>query len=70
MTDIEQLNTIRSQTFQQLVDLRANPKPSYEIDGQRVSWDNYIATLERTISWCDKKLSAYAPYEIRSEGFT
>ena len=70
MSDTTQLQTIRSQTLQQLADLRANPKPSYELDGQRVDWESYVQSLEQTLDWCDRKLNAYAPFEIRSEAGT
>ena len=45
MTDREQIELIRSQTLAQLVDLRANPKPTYSIDGQTVSWTDYVRSL-------------------------
>jgi hypothetical protein len=69
-SDLTQLQTIKSQTLQQLVDLRANPKPSYTIDGQSVSWDSYVESLQRTVDWCDEKLAGVDPFEVRSQGFT
>ena len=70
MTDQQQLETIKSLALAQLVELRAAPKPTYTLDGQTVSWESYIASLERTIDWCDRKLATVAPFEIRSEGTT
>ncbi|MCE9555209.1 MAG: hypothetical protein K8T91_17810 [Planctomycetes bacterium] len=70
MTDQQQLETIKSLALAQLAELRAVPKPTYTLDGQTVSWESYAASLERTIDWCDQKLAALAPYEIRSEGIT
>jgi hypothetical protein len=70
MTDQQQLETIKSLALAQLAELRAVPKPTYTLDGQAVSWESYVASLERTIDWCDQKLAALAPYEIRSEGTT
>jgi len=67
-TDREQIESIKAQALQQLADLRANPKPSYSIDGQNVAWDAYLASLERTVDWCDRKLAGYEPYEIASRG--
>ncbi len=69
-TDREQLVTIRRQTLAQLVDLRANPKPTYAIDGQKVSWESYARSLQETVDWCDAKLSESEPFETRSQGFT
>lgn len=34
MTDSEQIQSIRTQTLAQLAALRADPKPSYWLDGQ------------------------------------
>lgn len=68
-TDMEQLQTIRAQALQQLVDLRAAPKPTYAIDGQQVTWESYAESLQRTIDWCDDKLAGWEPFEQRSQGF-
>ncbi len=70
MTDIEQIQSIRSQTLAQLDALRAAPKPSYWIDGQRVQWQEYADSLQRTVDWCDQRLVDYAPFEIHSQGMT
>ena len=69
-SDIEQIETIRTQTLAQLVELRASPKPSYSVDGQQVSWTEYVRSLQETIEWCDIKLAGYRPFEFRSQGMT
>ncbi len=70
MNEIEQLQTIKNLCLQQMADLRAEPKPSYELDGQRVSWDNYYRSLQSTIDWCDRKLLGLEACEITSVGVT
>jgi len=70
MNDIEQLQTIRSRALAQLAELRTNPKPSYSVDGQQVAWESYIASLERTVDWCDAKLAGGEPFEIQSQGYS
>jgi hypothetical protein len=70
MTDVEQIQSIRSQTLAQLIELRANPKPSYWIDGQRVHWQEYADSLQRAVDWCDQKLVDYQPFEVRSQAVT
>ena len=70
MTDQQQIESIRSQTLAQLVDLRANPKPTYSIDGQTVSWTDYVRSLEETVDWCDAKLIGLAPFEVQSQATT
>jgi len=69
-TEAQQVATIRSLTFAQLEQLRANPKPSYSIDGQRVSWTEYVESLQQTVDWCDRKLAGYEPFEYQSQGTT
>jgi hypothetical protein len=69
-TDVEQIELIRTQTLAQLAELRAVPKPSYSIDGQEVSWTEYVRSLQETIEWCDAKLAGYQPFEFRSQGMT
>lgn len=70
MTEIEQIHSIRDQSLAQLDELRANPKPTYWLDGQRVHWEQYAESLQRTIDWCDQKLAVYEPFEVRSQGVT
>ena len=57
MNDIQQIQSIRSQTLSQLEELRADPKPTYWLDGQRVHWEPYAESLQRTVDWCDQKLA-------------
>ena len=60
-------NTIRSQTLSIIAEVTANPKPTYSIDGQAVSWTEYLAQLQKTISWCDDMLAREdGPVEVVS----
>ena len=68
--DLEQLQTIRSQTLALIADITANPKPSYMLDGQSISWGDYLAKLRVTVDWCERKLAGEEPFEIRSRGIT
>jgi hypothetical protein len=70
MTEIERIQSIRSQTLTQLDTLRAEPKPTYWIDGQRIHWQEYVDSLQRTVDWCDHKLAEYAPFEVRSQAMS
>ena len=69
-SDLEQLQTVRSQTLAILADVTANPKPSYTLDGQTVSWGDYLAKLRATVDWCERKLAGCEPFEIHSRGTT
>lgn len=70
MADIEQVRSIRIQTLAQLDEIRATPKPTYWIDGQRVHWQEYIDSLQKTVDWCDQKLVEAEPFEVRSQAGT
>ncbi len=69
-SDLEQLQAIKSQTLAIIAELTANPKPTYYLDGQTVSWNDYLATLQATVDWCERKLAGEEPFEIHSQGMT
>ena len=69
-SDLEQIRTIKSQTLAIMAELTANPKPTYYLDGQTVSWNDYLARLQATVDWCERKLAGEEPFEIRSQGMT
>lgn len=58
------IRTIRSQTLTLITEITVQPKPSYSIDGQTVSWTDYLAQLQKTVDWCDRQLAAEEPVEI------
>jgi hypothetical protein len=69
-SDLEQIQTIKSQTLAVIAQVTAAPKPTYEIDGQSVSWNAYLRRLQLTVDWCDEKLAAYQPFEVQSRACT
>lgn len=68
MADREQIEEIKQLTLAQIKEVRSNTKPTYWIDGQRVHWEQYVESLQRTVDWCDQKLTDGEPFEIVSEG--
>ncbi len=70
MADADVIKTIKSQTLSLISDMTANPKPSYSLDGQRISWHEYLAQLQRTVDWCDRQLAGEDPFEVHSTGYT
>jgi hypothetical protein len=70
MSDVEMLAVIRSQTLQLIADVTAAPKPTYFVDGQSVSWESYLAQLQRTVEWCDRRLNDAEPFEFATRGGT
>jgi len=69
-SDLEQIQTIKSQTLAIIAELTAQPKPTYYIDNQTVSWSDYLARLQETVDWCERKLAGQEPFEIHSQGIT
>jgi len=69
-TDLEQLQTIRSQTLARIAEITAQPKPTYDLDGQSVGWAEYLARLQDAVDWCERKLAGEEPFEIQSQGIT
>jgi hypothetical protein len=70
MADADMVRTIKSQTLSLIADITASPKPSYSLDGQSISWNDYLAQLQRTVEWCDAQLAGEEPFEIHSTGYT
>ncbi len=69
-SDFEQIQAIKSQTLARIAELTAQPKPTYYLDGQSVSWNKYLARLQATVDWCDRQLAGQEPIEIHSQGIT
>jgi len=68
--DIQQIEAIRSQTIVQIQSLLATVGPTILVNGVDVVWAPLLASLQRTLDWCDGKLAEYQPYEVRSCGGT
>jgi hypothetical protein len=68
-TDAEQIATIKSQALANLVAITATPKPSYDIDGQEVSWTEYHDMLQKQVAWADTQLAGETPLEQHTVGF-
>lgn len=69
-SDLEQLQTIRSQALASIAEITANPKPSYTVDGQSVSWNSYLRRLRQTVDWCERKINGEQPFELRTQATT
>lgn len=68
--DIEQIALIKTQTLARIVEITAEPKPTYQIDGQSVEWGDYLNQLQKTIAWCNAQLAAHSPVEVQSQAYT
>jgi len=69
-SDSQQIATIKTQTLARIAEITAEPKPNYDLDGQRIAWGDYLARLRATVDWCNEKLAGESPFEIRSQGYS
>jgi len=69
-TDLENLKTAYSNVCQQLADVTANAKPTYNIDGQNVSWGDHFRNLMQAKDELAKAITDQEPYEEHHYGFT
>lgn len=67
-TDAENLATTKSNMLATLASITANPKPTYSIDGQTVSWTEYQKFLLESIERINTLLNSEGPYEEISIG--
>jgi len=70
MNDAATIENIKSQTLARIAEITAQPKPTYQVDGQSVAWGDYLAQLQRTVDWCNATLAGERPLEVRSQGYT
>jgi hypothetical protein len=68
--DLEQIETIRGLALDQMQVLLGNEQPTVTVNDEEVAWAPWLAALERTVDWCDRKLGEYDPYEVRTRGET
>jgi hypothetical protein len=69
--DAEQIATIRSNLLTALATESANPKPSYNIDGQQVDWNGYrTAILGQIMALNNLQAAAVGAFEELGEATT
>ena len=66
MSLMEQIKSIRGLALGQMETLLGNSAPTITVNGEEVPWPPLLASLERTIDWCDRKLGEYEPYEVQT----
>jgi len=70
MSDADTIRTIKSQALANIAEITLSPKPSYSIDGQSVSWTQYLDQLQKTVDWCDAQLNDEEPFEAVTACYT
>jgi len=68
--NIEQVEALRSQALAQIEALLATVGPTITVGAEEVVWAPLLSPLQRTVDWCDLKLTEYQPYEVRSQATT
>lgn len=70
-SDADQIATIKSNLLAALATESANPKPSYNIDGQQVDWNGYRTAILGQIAALDAlKSAATGAFEELGEATT
>ncbi|MGL6193960.1 MAG: hypothetical protein ACRC2T_03970 [Thermoguttaceae bacterium] len=64
----KQIEQIRAQALERITEMTAVPKPSYSVDGQSVSWNDYLKQLQSTVQWCDTIINAENIPAVISKG--
>jgi len=67
---LDDLATARDNLAAKLAEVSANPKPSYSIDGQSVSWVEYYKFLADQIARLNAQINMGEPFEELSRGVT
>lgn len=69
-SDADNLATIRSNILATLASESANPKPSYNINGQNVDWNGYRASLMQQLKGVNELMAQVGVYTEVVEGIT
>lgn len=71
MALVDDLKTARDQVLARITEVTVSAKPSYQVDGQAVSWTAYLRELRATLKDLEAQiLKAEGPFEHRTQGFT
>lgn len=60
----EDLVTIRDNISAKLVEISANPQPSYSVEGQSVSWNDYFRMLTEQLKNMNQAINQANPFII------
>ena len=68
MAYIDELTDIRDQIVARIKEITAEKKPTYTIDGQSVSWNEYFDSLMKQLQTINAEIATGEPYEVQSTG--
>lgn len=70
MAYVDDLVTARTSAAARLVEVLAEKKPSYSVDGQAISWTEYTAMLRETIRDLTEQIQiGDGPFEVVNRAF-
>lgn len=69
-TYLENLTTARDNIAARLAEITAQPKPSYDVDGQRVEWNDYFKALTDQMDKLTTAINGASIYEEESIGYS
>jgi hypothetical protein len=64
---LEHLQTAKDNLLAKVAAVTADPKPTYSIDGQSVSYNEYYNSLLSQLTLINRLINAEAPYEHKSQ---
>lgn len=68
--NLERLMEIRDNIISVIGSITAKPKPTYDIDGQKVAWGEYLDQLRKQLAYTLQLIADTAgPYEVESQGY-
>ncbi len=67
---LQDLVAARDNVALQLADLTANPKPTYDVDGQKVDWDTHFKALSAQLESLTLAIQGAEPFEVQTTGYT
>jgi hypothetical protein len=71
VSDLSDLQTTKTQLIARLKSVTASDKPSYNIDGQQVSWTEYASMLRKEIEAVSRLIDAEeGPAEFHTITYT
>lgn len=68
-TALDNVNTAIVNVTALIASITANPQPTYSLDGQSVSWSEYLATLTAQLEKLQEAAVVLSgPYQLISQG--
>lgn len=69
--NVDNLKIAYNQIVERIIEVTAEKKPNYEIDGQIVSWADYLESLNSQLEKLKKQIDAFVePFEIEQQIYT